>query len=218
MSETIKTPLVDIRHNTKAKLKDLSRYERNLKGPLLRDSFRLALDMIGQTAVADFFITTGGGSPNSTKLTMRSGRLAASLVGAFRFSQTKLPRGLGTFQAKQIQGTGAGIGKKESIREVTVTRGKVTARIGSRTPYAGAHESGSLISITVTEKMRRFFWAMFAKTGDEKWKWMALSRKSSFTIPLRSRPYLKPAMRKTLPAIEKMLKQSIELDFDARKI
>lgn len=58
-------------------------------------------------------------------------------------------------------------------------------------PYAEIHNEGGEVkqSITVTAKMRRFFWAMFADTKDEKWKFMALSKNAtierSFTMPKR---------------------------------
>lgn len=191
MSETIKTPFVTIKHNTKAKLRKFAKYNRAVKGPLLRDAFRLGLDMVGQISVADFMISTGTGGEGSspfgkkahpTKLTMRSGRLAASMVGAFRFSATVLPRSLKSFQARKFQGADLG-GIKESIREVKVIGKKVIATIGT----------------SVTSK--GFDYPLFHE------------RKAR-----RLRPFLQPAVDKALPSIERMLKQAFERDFVLRRI
>jgi len=66
-------------------------------------------------------------------------------------------------------------------------------------PYARIHEEGG--SITITSQMRSFFWAMFFDTGDLKWKYMALTKKTSFKID--ARPYLQPAIDDELPEIQK---------------
>lgn len=55
--------------------------------------------------------------------------------------------------------------------------------------HAAVHEFG-LENQPITEKQRRFFWAMFAETGDDMWKALALS--DTYTIP--ARPYLRPAV------------------------
>ncbi len=195
MSETIKTPMADIRHNTKTKLKSLSRYNRAVKGPLLRDAFRLGLDMIGQISVADFMISTGTGElrnrpqaiglkTHPKKLTMRSGRLAASMIGAFRFSDTVLPRSIKAFQARKFQGADLGSGEKESIREVKVVGKKIVATIGTK-----------------VESPRGFDYPLYHE------------RKAP-----RLRQFLRPAVDKGLPLVEAMLKQALERDFALRRI
>ena len=55
--------------------------------------------------------------------------------------------------------------------------------------YAAVHEFG-LENQPITEKQRRFFWAMFASTNDDMWKALALSQ--TYTIP--ARPYMRPAI------------------------
>ncbi len=195
MSETIRTPFADIKHNTKAKLGSLSRYNRAVKGPLLRDAFRLGLDMIGQVSVADFMITTGTGElrnrpqavglkTHPTKLTMRSGRLAASMIGAFRFSNTTLPRSLKSFQARKFQGADLGSGEQESIREVRVIGKNIIATIGTK-----------------VKSPRGFDYPLY---HEEK-------------AP-RLRQFLRPAVDKALPSVKRMLKQAIERDFVLRRI
>jgi phage gpG-like protein len=56
-----------------------------------------------------------------------------------------------------------------------------TIIIGNSRPYAKVHNEGGVI--TVTPKMRAYFWAMHYSTGkkDSHWKYMALA--TSITIP-----------------------------------
>jgi len=60
--------------------------------------------------------------------------------------------------------------------------------IGVFAPHGAVHEFGG--TFEVTDKQRAFFWHMFRKEGDEKWKALALSK--TYTIP--ARPYLMPAI------------------------
>jgi len=55
--------------------------------------------------------------------------------------------------------------------------------------YSAVHEYG-LANQVITERQRRFFWAMYSNTGEDMWKALALSR--TYTIP--ARPYLRPAI------------------------
>ena len=59
----------------------------------------------------------------------------------------------------------------------------MTVYIESDKPYAQIHNEGG--KITITDKMRRFFWAMFKETGDKSWKWLALTKKTEFVVPQR---------------------------------
>ena len=67
-------------------------------------------------------------------------------------------------------------------------------KFSSDTPYASIHHTGG--SIPVTPKMRKYFWAMYYKSGGrgkkgtptaqaQAWRSLALTRKSTFTIPRR---------------------------------
>lgn len=49
--------------------------------------------------------------------------------------------------------------------------------------YAEIHNKGGTIRITA--KMRKFFWAMFKKTGDQYWKNMATHKGNTIVIPKR---------------------------------
>jgi len=76
-------------------------------------------------------------------------------------------------------------------------------------PYAAIHEFGGVVHVPVTVRMRRFFWAKFFETRDEKWKWMALSKKTEFVIQIDARPFAGPGLEAAAPRItlqaEKML-------------
>jgi phage gpG-like protein len=78
-------------------------------------------------------------------------------------------------------------------------------------PYSKLQNDGG--AVPVTSKMRKFFWAMYKKTGDEFWKGMALTKKTSITI--RPRPFLydTPELPKRLdnhfiPLIKQIIQQS----------
>lgn len=73
---------------------------------------------------------------------------------------------------------------------------KVTSEIMKRVeistslPHASIHNNGGKFSIIVTERMRKFFWAMYKKTDDDKWKWMALTKKKRLPIRIVQRQYI----------------------------
>ncbi|WCF98645.1 neck protein [Porphyromonas phage phage010a_HG1691old] len=70
-----------------------------------------------------------------------------------------------------------------SIRPAYVSRERVVISAGNdQVPYAQIHNEGGMMEIT--PKMRRFFWAKFHDTKDEKWRSLALSRKP-ITVPKR---------------------------------
>lgn len=56
--------------------------------------------------------------------------------------------------------------------------------------YGAAHEFG-LEQQVITDRQRRFFWAMYADKGEPMWKALALSQ--TYTIPMK--PYFRPAIR-----------------------
>jgi phage gpG-like protein len=74
----------------------------------------------------------------------------------------------------------------ESIQPRKVNQYRVDVEVG--VIYGAVHEFG--YTGTITDKQRRFFWAMYAETKDEMWKALALSE--TYTIPERA--YLRPAI------------------------
>lgn len=75
---------------------------------------------------------------------------------------------------------------------------------GTSEPYAGIHNEGGTITINITDKARKFFWAMYmanvgkggvikqngSATAASMWKAMALTKKSSITIHMPQRQYI----------------------------
>lgn len=74
-----------------------------------------------------------------------------------------------------------------SIQPRKINQFRVDVEVG--VVYGAVHEFG-LENQVITDRQRRFFWAMHAETGDGMWKALALS--DTYTIP--ARPYLRPAI------------------------
>jgi phage gpG-like protein len=91
-----------------------------------------------------------------------------------------------------------------SIRPKEVNPNRVVISAGSsRVPYAKAHNEGETITIPVTDKMRKYAWAMHYKTGKQKknkgnadkWKGLALTKKKSLTVRMPKRQYMGQSVR-----------------------
>lgn len=72
------------------------------------------------------------------------------------------------------------------VTQETLTR----VEIDTTLPYAGLHNNGGKFSIPLTDKMRKFFWAKFKETDDDKWKWMALTKKKRLPIRIPQRQFI----------------------------
>ncbi len=72
-----------------------------------------------------------------------------------------------------------------------VARGNVVA-VSSSMPYASLHNEGGRVVVPVTDKMRRYWWWQYRKSGgrDVRYKAMALSRKSQWTICVPQRQFV----------------------------
>lgn len=72
-----------------------------------------------------------------------------------------------------------------------VSRGNVVA-VSSSMPYASLHNEGGRVVVPVTDKMRRYWWAQYRKSGgrDVRYKAMALSRKSHWNISEPQRQFV----------------------------
>jgi phage gpG-like protein len=57
-------------------------------------------------------------------------------------------------------------------------------------PYASIHNEGGILKIPRTKKMKSFFWAMYKRTSEEKWKWMAMSNKPHVVFRIPKRQYM----------------------------
>lgn len=64
------------------------------------------------------------------------------------------------------------------------------ARVNNYAPYSSIHNEGGIINIRITKKSKKFFWYMFMKTNDVKWKFMALTKKESFQLQIPKRQFM----------------------------
>ena len=67
---------------------------------------------------------------------------------------------------------------------------EVIISFGEGLNYAAIHNEGGTITVKVSAKMKRYFWYMYKKTEDEKWKWMALTKNETLTIKIPKRQYI----------------------------
>ncbi len=140
--------MAQMKSNFKVKAAEIRKYADLLGGKFLADATAVALDEVGFVAVRTFMrATTVGqaiGLAASDVVTVRTGRLAGSIVGNFRFSETTLPSSVEKFRTGQYNSSNSGFGggRKESIREVKVRPGGIQGIIGSKVKYAARHEFG----------------------------------------------------------------------------
>jgi phage gpG-like protein len=78
---------------------------------------------------------------------------------------------------------------RRSIRIVRLTANSVT--IGSDMPYAKIQNEGGTTHPKVTPKSRKYAWAMYKKTGSSFWKAMATTKKTSLTVVIPARPFMR---------------------------
>lgn len=79
---------------------------------------------------------------------------------------------------------------RASVKVTRADMKQVVVRAGEGLPYAEIHNEGGTISVPVTERMRRYFWYLFKKTGEDKYKWMALTKKERLTIRIPKRQFI----------------------------
>jgi len=75
-----------------------------------------------------------------------------------------------------------------NITQADFTAVEITA--GEGINYGAIHNEGGTITVKVTPKMKKFFWAMYKKTGVEKWKFLALTKKENFIIKIPKRQFI----------------------------
>jgi len=118
------------------------------RGPSFKTAMHGALTLINNVAVRDYMEpkkTQNIHDPSGDLLSIRTGRLAGSLVGAWRFASSKLPGKTQAILPKNFKSNKSGfnLGKKESIRKVHTTGGNIVGTTGTDVPYAIFHEKGT---------------------------------------------------------------------------
>jgi len=134
----------------KTNLNEVSKKFDRLIKHLTKDGIKQAIDaslqLIGFVAVSDHMIQTDlataiGAGVDSEKLTMRTGRLAGSLMSAPRFSTSQLPTELSSYYLKEKPKTLRKLpGTDEGIHRVTVTGTNIEGEKGTSVPYGAKHE------------------------------------------------------------------------------
>jgi len=162
--------------------------------------------VIDRTAVhaSSHMVVPGGRDTDANpvqadKLTTRSGRLLRAVLGAGGMAW-KSPESTRRITQQNQYGMGVEI-------EIAV-------------PYAKIHEEGGTIpaySLLITPKMRRFFWAMWYETREDKWKGAALKR-GGVTMPARTveaRPYIAPALADVRDDLGQIMREELRREFGA---
>ncbi len=95
---------------------------------------------------------------------------------------------------KSKRGVLIGKGSGALRRGLAVSHQPRSWTISSDRPYAKIHNEGGKVSVTVTKKMRKFFWAMHYKARTKKdkafWKGMALTKKKKLTYTMPKRQFM----------------------------
>lgn len=81
----------------------------------------------------------------------------------------------------------------ESIKLLSGSKNQLV--FGSYAPYAEIHNDGGVIKIRITAKSRKYFWYMYKKTENDKWKGLALTKKSVITVKMPKRQFIGESAR-----------------------
>ena len=103
---------------------------------------------------------------------------------------------------------------RNSIHTIDANTNNVT--IGTYAAYAKIHNEGGTITLPVTKKMKKYFWYMYKITQNEKWKFMALTKKQTLKLKFPKRQFIGDSVvlmnnieQWFFKEIEKRIKQSI---------
>lgn len=76
-----------------------------------------------------------------------------------------------------------------SIHILSKSDKSVTVGVDGK-PYARIHNEGGTIPVPTTEKLRKWAWAMFYKTGDNMYKAMAITKEKHIKVSIPKRQYM----------------------------
>lgn len=79
---------------------------------------------------------------------------------------------------------------KDSVVIASQTPDRIEINAGQGLPYAEIHNKGGVINLTLTPKARKYFWYMYKQTENEKWKWMAITKKKMITVRIPQRQFI----------------------------
>lgn len=81
----------------------------------------------------------------------------------------------------------------DSIEVAEKDKNSIT--IGSYADYSELHNEGGTVRIPITTQSRKFFWYMYKKTEDEKWKALALTKKTHIITNMPQRQFMGPSAK-----------------------
>lgn len=88
-----------------------------------------------------------------------------------------------------------------------MTHGLVGTGVGGMqsVKYAKIQDEGGITHPTVTAKMRRWAWAMFHETKDEKFKWLALTKKGKLDVRIPASKWFSGVIDSRRTLLDEML-------------
>ena len=120
-------------------------------------------------------------------------------------------------------------GRNHLFGSMKYTPSDYRVKVANEVPYAAIHNEGGTVNPTVTPEMKRFAWAMFYKVSGkkkgkrgsmisnpdtERWKALALTKKSKLTVKIPKRQFLGESaeLRKSInDKIEKELSKILDI-------
>ena len=120
-------------------------------------------------------------------------------------------------------------GRNHLFGSMKYTPSDYRVKVANEVPYAAIHNEGGTVNPTVTPEMKRFAWAMFYKASGkkkrkrgsmisnpdaERWKALALTKKSKLTVKIPKRQFLGESaeLRKSInDKIEKELSKILDI-------
>lgn len=81
---------------------------------------------------------------------------------------------------------------KGSVRNTERPGEAIVVAGNQHVPYARIHNEGGMLTIQITQRSRKYFWAMWYKSGKKNdfWKNMALTKKDKITIRIPKRQFM----------------------------
>jgi len=116
------------------------------------------------------------------------------------------------YHAKKTGMMGRNIGKV-----ITVGDDRWTITIGTgvggkqSVPYAKIQDEGGTTHPSVTKRMRGWAWYMYFKWGEERFKWLALTKKSKLDVVIPASKWFTSIIEKQEPILSAMMQPNVVL-------
>jgi hypothetical protein len=122
-------------------------------------------------------------------------QLSAKLHHGKKTSQMgrNIGKSISTDEAKWNILIGTGVGGTQSVK------------------YALIQDQGGVTHPTVTKKMRGRAWAMYKQWGEERYKWLALTKKGNLSIPIFASKWFTSIIEKREPELTAMMQPAAVL-------